>query len=216
MIDGHEGRTLDIGCGPGIMLNDLYRRGFEPFGFDISKAMVKTAREHFLKLEDSTPFLCVADVENLPFIDGSFELVVCAGVIEYLGQDYRALQEISRVLKPRGIAFITVTNALAPFWFIETIAKIVGVWSKLVSYVKGDSPFPIARVHIPSSLVNMASRVGLVEIDRAYFDFSAFPFPINVIFPNLCKRIGMSMEQLSRTKLGFIGRGCILKFVKNR
>ncbi|TSA55798.1 class I SAM-dependent methyltransferase [bacterium] len=214
MIDNWGGKALDVGCGSGVMLVDLSRREFETVGVDISAGMIRRSIELSPNLGVAKPFLCVADIENLPFADESLNLVICAGVVEYLDRDAKALSEISRVLKPNGTTFITVTNALTPFWVFETLAKITGTWSRLVSYVNGGASFPRARVHVPHSLVNLAKNVKLVSIDRAYFDFSVFPFPLNVVFSTLRVRVGMRMENLSKSKLGFIGRGCILKFVK--
>ncbi len=214
MIDNFRGCALDAGCGSGIMLVDLSIRKFEVFGVDISSSMVKEAKELPLRFGITEPFLCVADIENLPFIDRSFDLIVCAGVIEYLDQDDRALSEISRVLKPNGIAFLSVTNALTPFWFFETFAKFAGFWGDLVSFVRKDTSFPKVRTHVPYYLAKKAEKMGLVKTDVAYFHFSPLPAPLNSIFPRLCRKIGLKMETLSKSHLGFLGRGCIIKFVK--
>jgi len=214
MIDGSRGKALDVGCGSGAMLVDLTKRGFEAFGVDISANMLKSARELSSKLGLREPPSLVADIENLPFAKGSFDLIICAGVVEYLTRDDRALSEISRVLRSDGTAFITVTNALTPYFFLETVAKISSIWPKMISLANGGVPFPRARVHAPFSLVNMAAKTGLEEVDRAYFDFTPFPFPLGVNFPNLRKSLGLKMEKLSKTRLGFIARGCIIKFAK--
>ncbi len=214
MISNRVGAALDVGCGSSPMLVDLSKLGFKTVGTDISSSMISSTKELFVKSCLDEPLLCVSDIENLPFVDGTFDLIVCAGVIEYLNQDDVALREISRLLKPNGVAIVTVTNALTPFWFLETIAKILGVFSKFVSYM--GVPFPKARVSIPYSIRRIGVRVGLQEIDRAYFDFSILPSPLNAFFPRLAKNIGMKMENLSQSKIGIIGRGCIMKFVKTK
>lgn len=212
----HEvgGLALDLGCGPGIMLLDLTKKGCTVVGLDISRGMLKKAKDISLSLGSEAPHLIAADIENLPFTSETFNLIICAGVIEYLDSDYKALTEISRVLKPGGTAIITVTNALTPFWLIETVAKISGLWPKLLSTIKGERNPPKARVHIPYILSKMAERVRLKEATRAYFDFTILPFPIGFSNPNLRRKIGLKMERLSRKRIGFIGRGCIMKFVK--
>lgn len=214
MLEGKRGRSLDMGCGSGAMLVDLSRRRYETVGFDISPMMIKTADETFLKLEKYKTTLSIADMENLPFVEKSFDLIICSGVIEYLNQDHKSLSEISRVLKPDGVAFVSVTNALTPLWFVETFLKIIRCWGGLYSFFKWGNPFPNARVHVPSSLAAMASRVKLRVIDRAYFHFSPLPFPLDLVFVNTCRSIGLRMERYSKTDLGFLGRGCILKFKK--
>jgi len=208
------GRALDVGCGSGAMVLELCKRGCEAVGADLSSSMVRNVRHVFAAFSASKPILTVADLEHLPFADHCFTVIVCAGVIEYLERDVTALEEIARVLKPGGVAFITVTNALAPFWFLETAGRLLGVWNRVVTLVKGGSAFPKARVHVPSALARVASRFHLVEVDRAYFHFLPLPFPLEKAFPTLCRKAGLKMEKFSKRRLGFLGRGCILKMAK--
>jgi ubiquinone/menaquinone biosynthesis C-methylase UbiE len=212
--DCGRGRALDVGCGSGAMVFELCRRGFEAVGADLSLSMVSNVRGLFAAFGVPKPFLTVADLEHLPFADCCFDLIVCAGVIEYLERDEKALEEIARVLKPGGVAFVTVTNGLAPFWVLETAGRLLGVWSMVVSLVKGGAAFPRARVHVPRVLVRLASKSGLVAVNRAYFHFLSLPFPLGMIFPTLSRKASLKMENLSRSWLGFLGRGCILRMVK--
>lgn len=215
MIEHGNGRlALDLGCGPGIMLLDLVRKGYTAIGVDIARGMLKKAKNISLNLGLEPPQLIIADIENLPLANEVFDLIICAGVVEYLDSDHKALTEISRILKPRGIAIITVTNALTPFWLVETMAKISCLWPKLLSTVKGVRNPPKARVHIPYILSRVAREVGLKEVDRAYFDFTILPFPLGFSNQKLRRKVGLKMERLSRKSIGLIGRGCIMKFIK--
>ncbi|MFN7116137.1 MAG: class I SAM-dependent methyltransferase [Saprospiraceae bacterium] len=59
-------------------------------------------------------------VENaleLSFADNSFDLLVSVEVIEHVGQPARMVQEIARVLKPGGVAFITFPSQDFPFTY---------------------------------------------------------------------------------------------------
>ena len=215
MLSNHRGgRVLDVGCGSGAMLLELHERGYEVFGADLSSSMIRNVRELFTAFCAPSPILAVADLEHIPFTDEFFDIIICAGVIEYLERDENALKELSRVLKPGGLAFITVTNALAPFWLLETAGRLLGVWNRMVSLVKRGISFPEARPHVPRALSRQASNSQLIEVDRAYFHFSPFPFPLETVFPILSRTVGLRMEAFSKTKLGFLGRGCIFKMVK--
>ena len=50
------------------------------------------------------------DIQTLPFLDGSFDLVICSQVLEHVPDDNRALNEFYRVLRPNGSLVITIPN----------------------------------------------------------------------------------------------------------
>lgn len=49
-----------------------------------------------------------ADICNLPFPDNEFDLIICNHVLEHIPDDTKAMQEIYRVLKPKGTAILQV------------------------------------------------------------------------------------------------------------
>lgn len=49
-----------------------------------------------------------ADIAELPFVDGSFDLIICSHVLEHVPNDYQALKELYRVLQTDGEAIILV------------------------------------------------------------------------------------------------------------
>jgi SAM-dependent methyltransferase len=48
------------------------------------------------------------DVRDMPFSDGTFDIILCSMVLHYVDDYKRALQEIYRVLKPGGFALLPV------------------------------------------------------------------------------------------------------------
>jgi SAM-dependent methyltransferase len=94
-------RLLDVGCGTGDLLSRLGKR-FECAGCDPSDEMMARARKH----NPSVAFTR-ATAEELPYGDGSFDVVLCIEVTRYLAVPEAALREIARVLAPGGLALVT-------------------------------------------------------------------------------------------------------------
>lgn len=107
------GRILEIGCGNCRNLLPFSRRGFKCYGVDFSKEMLEYARKYMEK-HDFQVEIKKANATSLPFPSKSFDYVLCLATFHHLESDERkkALEEIKRVLKPRGKAIITVWNKL--------------------------------------------------------------------------------------------------------
>lgn len=93
--------TLDVGCGTGFFSLLLAGLGHRSTGVDVAEAMLVRARQ---KAEHAGLQVDVqrADAEDLPFADGSFDLVIERHVIWTLPVPSRALAEWARVLRPGG------------------------------------------------------------------------------------------------------------------
>lgn len=120
--------VLEIGHGPGHMLADLQRRGFQAVGLDLSPFMGWQARR---RLQRSGLFarLVRGPVQQLPFANGRFNTVLATFPTEYL-VDPAALAEVRRVLARDG-RFIIVPGAVltgaGPLTrFIEWLYRITG------------------------------------------------------------------------------------------
>lgn len=106
-------RVLDAGCGGGNLVADLTSEGYEVQGIDLAPKMVEVSRARVAELPEGLRWRChiqQGDIESLPYLDASFDGAVASGVFEYLENDYRALSELSRVLRPGGIAIISFRN----------------------------------------------------------------------------------------------------------
>ncbi len=97
-------RALDVGCGVGATACMLAKNyGCNVTGIDITPRMVSRSRERAAKenLSQIATFL-TADVRNLPFEDGLFDIVIAESVLIFVDDKERAIKEMLRVTKPGG------------------------------------------------------------------------------------------------------------------
>ncbi len=94
-LDNPKPKILDVGCGTGANLKMLANYG-RAEGVDISPQAVDFCSERGL---DSVK---LGAIEELPYEDGSFELVTALDVVEHLDDDVAGLREMRRVLRPDG------------------------------------------------------------------------------------------------------------------
>jgi ubiquinone/menaquinone biosynthesis C-methylase UbiE len=95
-----HGRVLEVAVGTGRSL-EFYAPGVELTGVDLSPAMLRRARRRARELE-LTPTFKVADAEDLPFDDATFDTVVCALGLCSIPRPEAAVAEMARVLVPGG------------------------------------------------------------------------------------------------------------------
>jgi 2-polyprenyl-3-methyl-5-hydroxy-6-metoxy-1,4-benzoquinol methylase len=104
---------LDAGCGDGAYLEAIGASRTPPkrlAGTDISERMLETARRTAAR-SGVEPELVRANLEELPFGDGEFDVVLSTQVIEHLLDQAAGLRELARVLAPGGTLVITTDNA---------------------------------------------------------------------------------------------------------
>jgi SAM-dependent methyltransferase len=94
-------RILDYGCGTGG--NTLAYGSFgQVVGIELDSAAVRLAHQR------GGARYCRTSGTDLPFRDGSFDVVMASDVLEHIEHDGKAVWEISRVLRPGGSAILTV------------------------------------------------------------------------------------------------------------
>lgn len=99
-------QVLDLGCGPGSLVRRLQQiPGIRLTGVDLSPEMIRYARERYPEVTFQ-----VGDTESLGFADGTFDAVLCSGMLHHLPSLALALPEIRRVLKPGGILIAREPN----------------------------------------------------------------------------------------------------------
>lgn len=98
----HGSAALEVGCGGGILCEEIARMGFETTGIDPSAQSLHIAVTHAktsglnIRYEQGTG-------EALPFRDNSYDVIFCCDVLEHVRDLPSVISEISRVLKPGGL-----------------------------------------------------------------------------------------------------------------
>jgi len=101
---GEGSRVLDVGCGAGQTPCFLVKRyGCSVVGVDINERMVERSRERAERegVADRTEFR-VADAQDLPFGDDSFDAVITESVTAFPEDKQGAVREYARVTRPGG------------------------------------------------------------------------------------------------------------------
>jgi 2-polyprenyl-3-methyl-5-hydroxy-6-metoxy-1,4-benzoquinol methylase len=99
--------VLDAGCGEGIGSYIFSEKAKFVFGFDIDEECIRLAKEKYKR--DNLCFL-TGSIHEIPFKEGTFDLVVCLEVIEHVEEQEKAIHEMKRVLKKDGMLIISTPN----------------------------------------------------------------------------------------------------------
>ncbi|MEK7507179.1 MAG: class I SAM-dependent methyltransferase [Patescibacteria group bacterium] len=144
-------KILDYGCGSGYLVGQLQKAGYPTYGKDISPEAIGFGRKQGINN------LSVSRDSQIGFADIFFDAVLALDVIEHIEDDEFALKEIERVLKPGGIAIITVP---AYMW----------LWGKQDEV---SQHFRRYRLNQLEKLVRQSTN--LIPVKKSYFNTFLFP-----------------------------------------
>jgi SAM-dependent methyltransferase len=135
-----ECRALDLGCSTGAASIALARSNYAFItGVDISRFFfgLNLARKHSRVYGYTIPFV-QANACTLPFVSRSFDLCFGAWLIEHTEYHMQLLKEAYRVLRPKGILYISTHNRFYPWephsrlwgasWLPHKLAAIYAQW----------------------------------------------------------------------------------------
>jgi demethylmenaquinone methyltransferase/2-methoxy-6-polyprenyl-1,4-benzoquinol methylase len=173
-----DARVLDLCCGTGDMAFALQRKagtsGARIIGLDFAHPMLERAQR---KSNGNSPRWIEADALNVPFADGSFELVTSAFGFRNLADYNAGLREIVRVLRPGGQ--LGILECAEPD---GVIGKMYGVYFRRVlpavgtaiSGVKGAYsylPASVGRFPRPDEMISRMRAAGFREAEWTPYTF---------------------------------------------
>lgn len=97
-------RVLDVGCSAGYVLAAAQRLGLHGTGIDIAAFSAALSKERGFDA-------ATASLTELPFRDGSFDVVTAKHTLEHVRVPREGVAEVARVLRPGGVAFIVVPDS---------------------------------------------------------------------------------------------------------
>jgi len=170
-----EKTVLDVGCGAGFLVRQYARNGARIFGIDFTDISVKRSSLS-LKVYQLPGHIMQANAEELPFKDSSFDYVTSWGVLHHLPSTENGLKEVLRVLKPGGLAIISLyyRNALLNKLCFPVLKILMKVLLKApkerdgLQYAKSPEEF----VRMYDGVGNPIGRVySKQEIEHLFRDF---------------------------------------------
>ncbi len=149
-------KTLDIGCGGGILSDSMARLGAEVLGIDLSTKALKIAQLH--ALEAATPNVTYREVsaEGLATeMPGQFDVVTCMEMLEHVPDPASVVQACAKLVKPGGWVFFSTINRNSKSFLFA----ILGAEYILNMIPRGTHEF--AKMIRPSELALYCRRAGL-------------------------------------------------------
>jgi ubiquinone/menaquinone biosynthesis C-methylase UbiE len=149
------GAVLDVGTGPGVLLMEIARRraDLRLTGVDLSADMVAAARRNLAEFAGRATAE-VGDVTELPFADGSFDLVVSSFSLHHWDRPDAAVPELARVLRPGG-RLCVYDFRWAPFAALTDTARAASLFTAgqpRQTVIRTGVPFPVRCVrHVMST-----------------------------------------------------------------
>lgn len=140
---------LEVGCGGGILTEQLARLHAKVTGIDLGSEVIAAAKQH---LENDTSDICervtykVEPIEeHIKEYSESYDAIVLSEVIEHVTEKEIFLKDCIAAVKPGGSIFITTINKTIPLWVggillgenvFNIIPKGTHHWNKLITPVE--------------------------------------------------------------------------------
>ena len=203
--------VLDVGCGPGMMADQLLARDCSYFAVDLAPEMIHECRARSGHSDQA--HFDIAEVKHLPFSDHSFQVVLALGVLEYVDDLDAAIHEISRVLVPGGAVILSMQNALSIYrlwqrygYHNDRLLKPL----RLMAHRTGPGPLLETAAsfrHMRAVLVHNHLEIE----DVVFYDFNLWVEPLDRFFPKLSIATSRRLERLGRSPLRSLGADFIIK-----
>jgi SAM-dependent methyltransferase len=156
-------RILELGCGPGDLWRENAERvppGWEVVLSDFSPGMVTQARENLAGVAHPFTFEII-DAQSIPYVTGSFDVVIANHCLYHFPDQIKALAEIHRMLVTGGRFYATTIG-------VTHLAEIDG----LVARFDSDLKYDFNNADIPFTLEN-----GGAQLAPWFADVSIYRYP---------------------------------------
>ena len=117
-------KILDIGCGGGILSEELSKMGAKVTGIDSSKKSINIAKKHAKEQNLEIEYIegSILDVSSL----GNYDCVVCFEMIEHIHEPKKLIEKIATITQKKSHLFMsTINRNLKSFIFAKIFAEYI-------------------------------------------------------------------------------------------
>lgn len=154
--------VLEVGCGAGRFTEVMLKAGARVFACDLSSAV----EANYENCHDLSPdyFVCQADALKLPVAPGSFDFVVCLGVIQHTPSPEQTITALARYVRPGGT--LAIDHYPPDYPLTRSRALTRKLLLKLPPRVAHQLALTLARVLVPVHRLTWNNRRGVWRVRR--------------------------------------------------
>ncbi|MBI4489879.1 MAG: methyltransferase domain-containing protein [Deltaproteobacteria bacterium] len=208
-LKGKKG--LDAGCGGGRYTVALTKLGARDVtGIDYGKGNIRDARRRAQNAAITNVHFRHADVLNIPYGDRQFDFVFSNGVLHHTTDPRRGLQEVFRVLRPGGFAWLFLYGKSLWWDMVELIRVLVAKTPHEVAHYlmfhMGYAPSRIFKfldsLYVPILQTYTAKEVREMLESIGFVDFQQLPRCVKTKYYRGVNEMLWSREKYAKTKWG--------------
>ncbi|MCP4253194.1 MAG: class I SAM-dependent methyltransferase [Candidatus Scalindua sp.] len=178
LINNCNGSLLDIGCGDGLLYENLMAKqdNRRCIGIDTEYETLKIAQNSFEKKKQDRFGFLKADAQHLPFLDKTIDAAICINTFYNFhakSDVVEALEEMERVCKRDGSIIFDIRNRINPFVFLRF--KFVWIYDTHVTL----------NAYSLKELTTVLTSKGLVIKETI-----PIGFPITMLAPTILVKVG--------------------------
>ena len=163
---------LDIGCGGGLLAEELSKKGANVTGLDASEKTINVAKQHAKENNLDINYVCSTLESFIEKDKSKYDCIICFELIEHVPDQKKLIMDISKVSKKKSKLFMsTINRNIISFAFAKVIAEYV---LKIVpqgthQYEKFIKPSELAKlVELAGFDIEDISGVKLNPIDYTF------------------------------------------------
>ena len=117
---------LDIGCGGGILAEELSKKGANVTGIDASEKTIKIAKQHSSENNLKIDYKCLTLEEHIKKYKKKYDCIICFELIEHVPDQLKLIDDISKASKKGAKLFLsTINRNIVSFIFAKVIAEYI-------------------------------------------------------------------------------------------